>query len=54
MRFRRNNLAKAKKVDSVTQKRKINVKMKKNQLVQMQLNTMKERFQHCTNPESKA
>jgi hypothetical protein len=62
------NLAKARKVDdghkkmhisitefncSETQKSRINVKMKEIHLVQMQLNTMKEHFQHCTDPERK-
>jgi len=63
------NLAKARKVDvgqkemhmSITefhcsemQKSRINVTMEEMQLVQMQLNTMKEHFQHCTDPEKEA
>jgi hypothetical protein len=39
---------------SETQKSRNNVKMEEIQLVQMQLNTMKESFQHCTDPEKKA
>jgi hypothetical protein len=64
-----NNLAKARKVDdgrkemhmsitefhrSETEKSRINVKMEEIQLVQMQLNAMKERFQNCTDSEKKA
>jgi FtsZ-binding cell division protein ZapB len=63
-----NNLAKARKVDdgrkemhmsitefhhSETEKSRINVKMDEIQLVQMQLNAMKERFQNCTDSEKK-
>jgi len=64
-----NNLAKARKVvdgqkemhmsitkfhHSKMQKIRVYVKMEEIQLVQMQLNTMKESFQHCTDPEKKA
>jgi hypothetical protein len=64
-----NHLAKAKKVDdgrkemhmsitefhcSETEKSRINVKMEEIQLVQMQLNAMKERFQNCIDSEKKA
>jgi hypothetical protein len=64
-----NNLAKARKVvdgqkemhmsitkfhHSKMQKIRVYVKMEEIQLVQMQLNTMKERFQHCTDSEKKA
>jgi len=64
-----NNLAKARKVDDgrkemhmsiteshrrETEKSRINVKMEEIQLVQMQLNAMKERFQNCTDSAKKA
>jgi FtsZ-binding cell division protein ZapB len=39
---------------SETEKSRVNVKMEEIQLVQMQLNTMKERFQNCTDSEKKA
>ena len=39
---------------SETEKRRINVKMEEIQLVQKQLNAMKERFQNCTDSEKKA